>query len=90
MKKKIIDFFLVGGRMVTHHFEHFPPQRIFKLFDHLDRASKNVKFGLLAEIRGGGRGLKGIQRPNVLSGTFLLFNKNLDAPKHEKNIKIKM
>ena len=32
---------------------------------------KNVKFGLLAEIRRG-RGLRGVQEPNLLSGIFLI------------------
>ena len=32
---------------------------------------KNVEFGLLAEIRRG-RGLRGIQEPNLLSGNFFI------------------
>ena len=47
---------------------------------------KNVKFGLLAEIRRG-RGLRGIQEPNLLSGSFTLFKNYLIAPKHEKALK---
>ena len=43
---------------------------------------KNVKFGLLAEIRRG-RGLKGVFEPNLLSGIFSLFKNYLIAPKHE-------
>ena len=53
------------------------------------RKKKNVKFGLLAEIRRG-RGLRGIQEPNLLSDIFLLFKNDLIAPKHEKTIEIKM
>ena len=38
----------------------------------LGRASKkNVKFGLLAEIRQG-RGLRGVHEPNLLSGIFFI------------------
>ena len=32
---------------------------------------KNVKFGLLAEIRRG-RGLRGVHEPNLLSGIFFI------------------
>ena len=55
---------------------------------HLDKlmnskGEKNVKFGLLAEIRQG-RCLRGVQEPNLLSGIFLLFKNDLIAAKHEK------
>ena len=36
-----------------------------------DFKKKNVEFGLLAEIRRG-RGLRGIQEPNLLSGNFFI------------------
>ena len=44
---------------------------------------KNVKFGLFAEIRWG-RGLRGVQEPNLLSGIFSLFKNDVIAAKHEK------
>ena len=47
-----------------------------------------MKFGLLAEIRLG-RGPRGIQEPNLLSGIFLIVKNDLIAAIHEKSIKIK-
>ena len=64
-------FFLVN-------FGCLPPASSQRLMVGLNKGrlqkEKNVKFGLLAEIRRG-RGLRGIQEPNLLSGNFLIVKK---------------
>ena len=47
------------------------------------KKKKNVKFGLLAEIRRG-RGLRGSMSPTCYQVFVLLFKNDLIAAKHEK------